>query len=145
MDLTRKDIEKLAEKKLAGNITPEELSVLNSWVDKQVAKDSYVVNESFAADENELRDRMLNVILSEINSDNKGKYIKLKSPYSIKTAIAVASILVVIGVAFFVFELKRDDTRKYYARTSEYLNPDSINSGNNNALLVLESGDTISL
>ncbi|SEK17887.1 FecR domain-containing protein [Parapedobacter koreensis] len=143
MALSRAEIETLAAKLIDGRITSAEQDQLNAWLNEQMAKDSYELETSFAADAEELRQRMLARIQEAVGSGNQ-HYARprrrLWLPY------AAALIIGLVGaLAFFSDGLLPD--RQPQQRTEAVADgiPEAINPGGNRATLTLADGRKITL
>jgi len=125
--------EDLAEKWLAGNITPEEQAIFDKWYDAQPEQIPTVE----ASSREEFRELMLRQIKSE-RSNKKNK----RSSLVIKRSWLAATIAACILIAFGLF--------RYLGRQNEKMDSSiriaqMVQPGGNKALLTLSNGHTISL
>src|SRR5690606_35043685 len=109
MALSREQIEVLAAKMIEGSITAQEQQQLDSWLDKQMAKESFEVETSFAANADVLRERMLMRILA---TTKKRRIVRPMYRLLRWSSIAAVLILALGGYQFFMTDSVSDGLSK---------------------------------
>lgn len=131
-DLTKKEVEILAEKKLLGTITPEEDASLQKWLSAQSEKEvSWNRNDK---NEAALKEKLFQRILLTIKSSEQ------KTIFALNNVWRVAAILVlVLSAAFFI----RYSTEKKKSHQASVVT--DVQPGKSGAVLTLSNGQTVSL
>lgn len=138
MALSREQIEVLAAKMIEGSITAQEQQQLDSWLDKQLAKESFEVETSFAADADALRERMLMRILAATEERPMFRPIRRLLRWS---SVAAAVLLLAFGGYQF---FRADKTAEGQFMAGQAYVAD-IAPGGNRATLTRADGTVVNL
>lgn len=135
--ITQDQITVLAEKKLAGTITPEESSVLEAWVTRRTP-DEWVW-DGVDADETALRNRLLASIRKDAGIDKaRGSVRRLR----FARAAAVISLVIGGALSYRYASTRKPDSARAVAASAAVKD---LPPGHNGAILTLGNGHQIVL
>src|SRR5690606_11130056 len=138
MALSREQIEVLAAKMIDGSITAQERQQLESWLDQQMAKESFEVDTSFATDANVLRERMLSRILAAMQGRTSRKTIRRILRWS-----SVAAAVLILAFGGYKFFTAGGTTDSSHSAGQTYIA--DVAPGGNRATLIRADGTVVNL
>lgn len=131
MALSRKEIETLAAKLMEGSIAPAEQEQLNRWLDEQMAKSRHEVESSFAADAEELRQRMLARIIKQVEPEKRIRRRSLR-----RLGWWAAAAITIFSLTITLWPIREPEIK---------LTANDIQPGGNRATLSFANGHTVRL